>query len=436
MAQVLNLNNEVVKMRKEVKKIRVLTIRKLTRHIAKLKGKKGSKDAVLKNHRRAQRLLEEIHAMKEIKLDQVTKSALGREIDFGIICKKPSSTARDRAIARLTSHPLLKAKIANIKAAVEDFKNARQKPARAISSTEQQLEGQLNKHPGETQHSVSSKTLKQAESQDKAKAIEKTEIDTGEKHIVESGVQKLADNMEKGPLYTSGVPDIENDKLIHQDQSGNSEYSQEKVYLNDIVNKTVGDCDEDLDKSEDDEDLGKSEDGEEEECFDDSTEERFCNQSSSTDESNNSDDFFIGKVKRMKKRRAANTSQPTEKIKTMPLKKPKDPQCDRVLDPNAKASKQSSKAGKLEPVFCHSLSNTQEPLHAKRNIRGRFIIKTTTFEKNHPQKWMPKSSAAKCTTKRNTSQQPLHPSWEASRKMREQISQITAFQGKKIKFED
>ncbi|XP_026576181.1 serum response factor-binding protein 1 [Pseudonaja textilis] len=427
MAQVLNLNNEVVKMRKEVKKIRVLTIRKLTRHIAKLKGKKGSKDAVLKNHRRAQRLLEEIHAMKEIKLDQVTKSALGREIDFGIICKKPSSTARERAIARLTSHSLLKTKIANIKAAVEDFKNARQTPARAISSMEQQLEGQLNKHPGETQHSVSSETLKQAESQDKTKAIEKIQIDAGEKYIFESGVQKMADNMKKCPSYSSAVPDIENDKLIHQDQSGNSEYSQEKVYLNDIVNKTVGDSDEDLDKSGD---------GGKEECFDDSTEERFCNQSSSTDESNSNDDFFIGKVKRMKKRRAANTSQPTEKIKTMPLKKPKDPQCDRILDPNSKASKQSSKAGKLESVFYHSLSNTQEPLHVKRNIRGRFIIHKTTFEKNHLQKRMPKSSAVKCTTERNPPQQPLHPSWEASRKMREQISQITAFQGKKIKFED
>lgn len=241
---------------------------------------------------------------------------------------------------------------------MEEFKNARQKPARAISLTEQQLEEQLNKHPGETQHSVSSETLKQAESQDKTKAIEKAQIDRGKKHIFQSGIEKMADNMKKCPSYTSAVPDTENDKLIHQDQIGTSEYSQEKVYLNDIVNKTVGDSDEDVDKSED---SGKQE------CFDDSTEERFYNQSSGTDESNNDDDFFIGKVKRMKKRRAANASQPTEqKIKTMPLKKPKDPQCDRVLDPNSKDSKQSSKARKLESVFYHSLTNTQEPIHVKR----------------------------------------------------------------------
>uniref|UniRef100_J3S9J6 Serum response factor-binding protein 1 n=1 Tax=Crotalus adamanteus TaxID=8729 RepID=J3S9J6_CROAD len=406
MAKVLNLNNEVVKMRKEVKKIRVLTIRKLTRHIAKLKGKKGTEDAVLKNHRRAQRLLEEIHAMKEIKLDHVTKSALGREIDFGVICKKPNSTARDRAIARLISHPLLKTKIANIKTAVEDFKNARQKPARAISSTEQQLEEQLNKHLGETQHSVSSNTLKQAESQAKTMAIEKPQIDRGKKHNFESGIQKMGDNMKKCPSYTSAVPDTENGKLIHQDQTGNSEYSQEKVYLNDIVNKAVDGSGEDP---------GKNEGSGKEECFDDSTEERFYNESSGTDESNNNDDFFIGKVKRMKKKRTANTSQPT--------------------DPNSKDSNQSSKAGKLESEFYYSLSNTQKPEHVKRNIRGH-LPRNKTFEKNHPQKRMPKSSAVKYTIKRSPPHQPLHPSWEASRKMREQISQITAFQGKKIKFDD
>ncbi|XP_025047192.1 serum response factor-binding protein 1-like isoform X3 [Alligator sinensis] len=87
MAHVLNVNNEVVKLRKEVKRARVLTIRRLTRHIGKLKLKKGSEDVVLKNQRRAQRLIEEIHAMKEIKPDQVTKFALEKEINFESVCK-------------------------------------------------------------------------------------------------------------------------------------------------------------------------------------------------------------------------------------------------------------------------------------------------------------------------------------------------------------
>ncbi|XP_078531688.1 serum response factor-binding protein 1 [Lissotriton helveticus] len=131
-APVLNLNNEVVKMRKEVKKIRVLTIRKLTRHLAKLKSKKGTQEDILRNQRRAQRLLEEIHAMKEVKPDDVTKTALQKEINFEKVCKMPGSTAEERAIARLGTHPQFKKKIDDIKAAVQAFKEERLNPATAV----------------------------------------------------------------------------------------------------------------------------------------------------------------------------------------------------------------------------------------------------------------------------------------------------------------
>lgn len=46
------------------------------------------------------------------------------------------------------------------------------------------------------------------------------------------------------------------------------------------------------------------------------------------------------------------------------------------------------------------------------------------------------SGGIKCNNNKASLEQPLHPSWEASRRRREQMSQITAFQGKKIKFDD
>lgn len=69
--EVLNLNNEVVKMRKEVKRLRALISRKLTRQIAALKKKKGKEMEIERNQRRAARLLEEIHAMKTLSPDLV-----------------------------------------------------------------------------------------------------------------------------------------------------------------------------------------------------------------------------------------------------------------------------------------------------------------------------------------------------------------------------
>ena len=68
----LNLNNEVVKMRKEVKRVRALIIRKLTRQIAALKKKKGNEMAIERNQRRAARLLQEIHALKVLAPDLVS----------------------------------------------------------------------------------------------------------------------------------------------------------------------------------------------------------------------------------------------------------------------------------------------------------------------------------------------------------------------------
>lgn len=67
----LNVNNEVVKMRKEVKRVKALIIRKLTRQIGKLRKKKGKEAEIEKNQRRAARLLEEIHAMKCLSPDVV-----------------------------------------------------------------------------------------------------------------------------------------------------------------------------------------------------------------------------------------------------------------------------------------------------------------------------------------------------------------------------
>lgn len=67
----LNLNNEVVRMRKEVKRVRALIIRKLTRQIATLKKKKGKETEIERNQRRASRLLEEIHAIKALSPDLV-----------------------------------------------------------------------------------------------------------------------------------------------------------------------------------------------------------------------------------------------------------------------------------------------------------------------------------------------------------------------------
>lgn len=123
--KMLNLNNEVVRLRAEVKRVRVLIIRKLIRQISFLEKKKGSQEVLDKHRRRAARLLEEIQELKNIVPDKVTKTALQKDISFEKVCKNKESSLSDRAIARIATHPQFNKKIQSLKDAIKAFKDER-----------------------------------------------------------------------------------------------------------------------------------------------------------------------------------------------------------------------------------------------------------------------------------------------------------------------
>lgn len=60
------------------------------------------------------------------------------------------------------------------------------------------------------------------------------------------------------------------------------------------------------------------------------------------------------------------------------------------------------------------------------------------FQQNEPQlkNLFNKSAQRGLESTKQQSQLPLHPSWEASRRRKEQQSKIAVFQGKKITFDD
>ncbi|XP_040396668.1 serum response factor-binding protein 1 isoform X2 [Cygnus olor] len=448
---------QVVKMRKDVKKVRVLTIRRLTRHIGKLKLKRGSEDLKLKNQKRVERLIEEIHAMKEIKPDQVTRLALRKEVNFESVCKKcldiasrricsmilpgtkPKATASERAIARLATHPFLKHKIAELKAAVKAFKDARQDPNKANPAKKDTSEAQ----PKSGQHSISSldeRVLKPAQKkqgyENKTKMGVKIQTNRGAEELCDSESEQKIMEMERtcSPKEFS-FQTVEMPQVTQNKTGKKLGYKKRKENMN--VNKLTA-------KKKiisDDSDL---EQNSEEEYFDDSTEERFYNQTSDSDSDSN-DDFFIGKVKRKKKITAASDLslvKDKNKLQENILKKEKNTGSGTVQDLIVEEGKPCAKAKKLESVFCSSLSTTsnQKSQNRGRNTKDQPLKnRRTALVKKEPQlKKQPfaKGSGLKCDSKKPCLEQPLHPSWEASKRRREQMSQITAFQGKKIKFDD
>ncbi|XP_016809166.1 serum response factor-binding protein 1 isoform X2 [Pan troglodytes] len=352
----LNLNNEVVKMRKEVKRIRVLVIRKLVRSVGRLKSKKGTEDALLKNQRRAQRLLEEIHAMKELKPDVVTKSALGDDINFEKICKKPDSTATERAIARLAVHPLLKKKIDVLKAAVQAFKEARQNVAEVESSKN----ASEDNHSENTLYSNDNGSNLQCEgtviSEQKVK-----ETKILAKKPIHNSKEKIA-NMEHGPkavtIANSPSKPSEKDSVVSLESQKTPADPKLKTLSQTKKNKGS------------DSSLSGNSDGGEELCeeekeyFDDSTEERFYKQSSMSEDSDSGDDFFIGKVRRTRKKESSCHSSVKEQ---KPLEKVfLEDTGETHGDTRNDKTKPSAETRKLESVFFHSLSESKS---SRRNFK-------------------------------------------------------------------
>ncbi|KAL7830229.1 hypothetical protein SRHO_G00313560 [Serrasalmus rhombeus] len=137
----LNLSNEVVKMRAEVKRVKVLVIRKLTRQIAGLKKKKGTGANLEKKERRIARMIEEIHELKHLAPDSITKAALQKDISFEKVCQNKETSPSERATARVATHPQFSRRIESIKKAIEAFKAERTGAAKADKKSEKESKG-------------------------------------------------------------------------------------------------------------------------------------------------------------------------------------------------------------------------------------------------------------------------------------------------------
>ncbi|NWU50193.1 SRFB1 protein, partial [Dromas ardeola] len=425
---------QVVKMRKDVKKARVLTIRRLTRHIEKLKLKKGSEDLKLKNQKRVERLIEEIHAMKEIKPDEVTRVALRTEVNFESVCRKPNCTATERAIARLATHPILKPRFVELKAAVKAFKDERKDTAKATPSKKAKSEEQP-KSAQDFNSNLDDQALKLAQNQQghKPKMSMKRETDRAAEELCESEAEQKTVEMESYAPEESSFQAVEMQAVTQNKTEKKTGYqkSKENMSMNKLntIKKNPSD--------------GSGQEHPNEEYFDDSTEERFYNQSSDSD-SNSNDDFFIGKVKR-KKKIAADTglssAKEKDRLQKNIVKKEKNTAPGTAQGLIMEEGRPHAKASKLESMFCSSLSTSdQKSQHRRRNTKDQplKIGRTALLKKEQQLKKQPFAKAAdiKCDNKKARLEQPLHPSWEASKRRREQMSQITAFQGKKIKFDD
>lgn len=252
-------------------------------------------------------------------------------------------------------------------------------------------------------------------------------------------------------------------------------------------------------KDDEESDLELSDD-EDKEYFDDSTEERFHKQSSQSEESDDDDDFFVGKVSKFKKKKQKSVSgeekkqevknDSTDKVQSEldeleARLKGKGTSLQSVFFSSLSGSKHSGGAGRgrdggagrgrggvggagrgrggekfrgqeklkggLNADFCKQSKFQKQDKGTERNSGSNYIkpggSRPGSEEKGFASVGRGRGRGRGDVIKhkdhrgggvfsKQAPQQTLHPSWEASKKRKEQQGQIMAFQGKKIKFND
>ncbi|NXM43753.1 SRFB1 protein, partial [Gymnorhina tibicen] len=350
---------------------------------------------------------------------------------------QPNCTATERAMARLATHPTLKPRFLELKAAVKAFKDARKNPDKATPMKKDKSEEQ----PKSAQHSNSNLDdqapklpQKQQGCEHEAKPGMKIETDSVVEELHESKSEQKAVEIERAYAPEESSFQAVGMQAVAQNKTGKKlDYQKRKENMSmnklNAIKEVIDDSDH--------------EHPSEKEYFDDSTEERFYNESSDSDSDSN-DDFFIGKVKKKKKVAAVNNFSSTKEKDSLQkniVKTEKSTVPGTAQDLIIEERKLFGKASKLESVFCSSLSTTNQNSQNRRNTKDQPRKNDRTGFLKNETKLMKKpfakaSGGIKGNNKKACLEQPLHPSWEASRRRREQMSQITAFQGKKIKFDD
>lgn len=368
-----------------------------------------------------------------------------KNLNFEQECKNPKSTASDRAIARIATHPQFNKKIKDIKAAVALFKEDRK---RGGKEKEQNKAGKVivKSDKKKENKSVNQKDIKVGEQKpmdiEEGNSVLKSTLD-----VVPTEPSKETRTVIESAEKTVGNDDKREIPPVNAVRAATAKNNEVK----DVVRNapTVKEKHNIQAESEEESDLDSSAE-EEKEYFDDSTEERFNKQSSHSEESEEDDDFFVGKVSKFKKK----------KKKGMGIEKTNGMKNDQTEEDQNRREKVTS----LDSIFCSSLARSK-PGRGRGAGRGRngdrgqgrgrgesrgvdgpkgAFGKQSKFQEKPFHADRGRGRGRGGVTRKNdhrdgaafSAEPALHPSWEASKKRKEQQGQILAFQGKKIKFDD
>ncbi|KAL6256852.1 hypothetical protein P5V15_011788 [Pogonomyrmex californicus] len=156
------MNNEFVLLRHAVRQARICTINKVIKVAKLLRDKHGNETQLEKNKKKADKLIDEVYALKKIKDDEISRFGIFNERSLTEILQDLSSTANVRIMARVTHYAALNRRLKQFKERFPDCKKQlaekkkkttklKDKKSKEIKSSEKQ-KANLDKNIEQSQH--------------------------------------------------------------------------------------------------------------------------------------------------------------------------------------------------------------------------------------------------------------------------------------------
>ncbi|KAI8499332.1 Serum response factor-binding protein [Branchiostoma belcheri] len=456
MVNFTELNKEIVLLRGDVKRARLLLIQTLCRNIRKLRSKKGNPAQLAKNQHRAEKLHEDITVLKGLKPDDVTKAGLFADLDEHKVLSDPSSSSKERAMARLISHKALRSRLDTVRAKFNIIPD--QKIIPEIQKTvKDKQEGNKAK-----------KTVdKPGQGETENRPTEKKE---NTQTPMEASIEKVQQSSDGGSSASS-VGEGDEICLSKDEAKASTELpSTAEIVVSTGTKTSNSDEDEEEDSEEEMEEEDDDVESEVEEIpkletessMESRTESQLNIESQSIESNNKQSDnrTEVAAVKRKGPRKAAcdveeedeeeeKKEETTETEGDDMFLREGDPDPEEDLEGRRRSlgsggSSERAPLGRAPPgesLFIGSLAgrtrNVKKGKFEKRmgkrpTERGTSHKFAAKGRAQHP----PRVPGAGRAVKPSESSAHLHPSWIAKRKQKEQAGQIAAFQGKKIVFDD
>ncbi|XP_011164345.1 serum response factor-binding protein 1 [Solenopsis invicta] len=396
---ITEMNNEFILLRHAVRQARVCIVNKLIKEAKLLRDRHGNETQREKCRRKADKLIEEVYALKRIKDDEISKFGILDERDLIKILQDQSLSSSVRVIARIAHYQILRRRLTQFKERFPDCKKhfADKKKKKT------------------TKNKDTTKTRKSKEDNFKNKSSRKRKLDSDEdrEQSHNSKDEEACDNelseaksssRKRKKTLDEDCTSLEKQKLIKQEKDTTSEITdkQSSVIKPSGVTKeaTVKRFAELLEEEKSNQDAQPVE-----------------NQNSTgteTEQAKIVDDFFITGNDQSYEGNSASTSYTRSHRHNTRAK------AFHLNDRNKKPS-----------ANCKTDTSFNEKYQGKPS----FSMKSKKMTSNKINKRANKSNASEnVTVDKKDENTSLHPSWLAKKKQQDIMSQ--GFQGKKIVFTD